>query len=292
MRPSTLLAGAAGMLAGIVTWQLLHVRPGDSKVGFSPDMNAVRPISSRKNVWIEQLTWMEVRDEIRSGARTVIVPTGGIEQNGPYVVTGKHNIILRATAEAIAQKLGKALVAPVIPYVPEGSIEPKKGHMRYPGSIGIEDATYQMLLTDVARSLRANGFQLIVFIGDSGGNQKGMKTVAASLNEAWAGGAAKALFVPEYYDWPGRQKWLAERGYREVDEGYHDELSVESIMLTVDPDSVRMKERIAAARFSINGVSLAPVETTTAVGRALTDHISEVTVDAIVKRRAKLIDDS
>ena len=46
---------------------------------------------------------MEVRDALKGGKATVIIPTGGVEQNGPYLATGKHNYVLRATAEAIAQ---------------------------------------------------------------------------------------------------------------------------------------------------------------------------------------------
>jgi len=63
---------------------------------------------------MEELTWMEVRDAIKEGKTTVIVATGGIEQNGPFVAIGKHNYVLQATTEAIALKLGNALIAPII----------------------------------------------------------------------------------------------------------------------------------------------------------------------------------
>src|SRR5947207_5200109 len=88
----------------------------------NPDPNTPRPIEAVDTVWIEELTWMEVRDALKAGKQTVIIPTGGVEQNGPYLATGKHNVVLRATAEAIARKLGDALVAPIVPFVPEGNI--------------------------------------------------------------------------------------------------------------------------------------------------------------------------
>ena len=260
-------------------------RPGASDAAMSPDPNGARPMVAADNVWIEQLTWMEVRDALRAGKATVIIPTGGVEQNGPYLVTGKHNVILRATAEATARKLGDALVAPIVPFVPEGDIDPPSGSMRYPGTITVETATYEALLRDIARSMKTHGFKTIVFIGDSGGNQQGMKDVAERLNKAWAGSGTRALFVPEYYDWPGRQKWLAARGYKEVDEGIHDELAAETIMLSVDPASVRMKERIAAGNFSVNGVALAPVAKSIKSGKALVDHIADITAKAIRERR-------
>ena len=92
-------------------------------------LDAERPIPARDSVFIEELTWMEVRDRIAGGATTAILATGGIEQNGPYVVTGKHNLVLRATTEAIARRLGDALVAPIVKLVPEGDHDPPTGQI-------------------------------------------------------------------------------------------------------------------------------------------------------------------
>src|SRR5262245_25767903 len=140
---------------------------------------------------------MEVRDALRAGKTTVIVPTGGVEQNGPYLATGKHNYILRATAEAIARKLGDALVAPVVAFVPEGDLAPPTGHMRYPGTISLTEDTYQRLLAEICACFRAHGFGHVVLVGDSGGNQKGMREVAARLNGTWAGDRTRVHFISE-----------------------------------------------------------------------------------------------
>ena len=86
-------------------------------------------------VFLEELTWTELRDLIRSGKTTIILPTGGTEQNGPHMALGKHNVRVKALAEKIARGLGNALVAPVLAYVPEGRIAPPTGHMRFPGTI-------------------------------------------------------------------------------------------------------------------------------------------------------------
>jgi creatinine amidohydrolase/Fe(II)-dependent formamide hydrolase-like protein len=226
----------------------------------NPDRNTPRPIDALDSVFIEELTWMEVRDALRAGKDTVIVATGGVEQNGPYLATGKHNIILRATTEAIARKLGNTLVAPIVAFVPEGGIDPPTGHMQYPGTISLSEATYQALLTDICSSLRAHGFRHIILIGDSGGNQKGMGAVADKLNARWKGGPTRVYFIPEYYDFPAVARWLEEQGIKQKPEGYHDDFVMTAQMLAVDPTSVRMKQRIAADRFRINGVELAPAE--------------------------------
>jgi len=41
-------------------------------------------------VFLEHLTWPEVSDALRAGKTTVIIPTGGTEQNGRQMVLGKH----------------------------------------------------------------------------------------------------------------------------------------------------------------------------------------------------------
>src|SRR6266545_1136646 len=229
-------------------------RPGSSPSAASPDPNMPRPIA-----------------------------TGGVEMNGPYLATGKHNYILRATTEAIARKLGDTLVAPIVPFVPEGDIDPPSGHMRYPGAISVTQETFKRLLTDIASSLRANGFKHIILIGDSGGNQQGMKEVAAELSAKWTDGRTKIHFIPEYYDYPGLSKWVESQGIHEVDEGNHDDYGITAQMMVLDPNTVRMKERVAKGKFSINSVNLAPASKTIAIGRKAIEFRAGVTVQAIRK---------
>jgi creatinine amidohydrolase/Fe(II)-dependent formamide hydrolase-like protein len=238
----------------------------------------------RESPWIEELTWMEVRDLVESGKTTVIVATGGVEQNGPYLATGKHNYVLRAVCPAIAAKLGNALCAPVVPFVPEGDIEPPTGMMRYPGTISLTEGTYKALLTEIARSLAQHGFEHIVLIGDSGGNQAGMKAVAEELSAKWAGGKTRIHYIPEFYDYPGTYKWADQTfGWEETIEGIHDDPTISSIMMTVDPNLVRIREREAKGKASINGISLVPVEKAVEAGRKIVDHRAEVTAAAIRK---------
>lgn len=264
-------------LSSLALCSLLLAAPDPVK----PDPDSPRPIAAVDSVFIEDLTWMEVRDALKAGKNTVIVATGGVEQNGPYLVTGKHNVILRATTEAIARKLGNALVAPIVPFVPEGDIDPPSLHMKYPGTISVSEETFERLLVDICASLRAHGFKRIVLIGDSGGNQDGMKSVAAKLNAQWKENGPRLLFVPEYYNFGDVAKWLEQQGIKETPEGYHDDFAITAMMLSVDPASVRMKQRIAAGKFRINGVDLAPAEKTAEWGRKIVDFRAETTVKVI-----------
>jgi creatinine amidohydrolase len=274
----------ACLSASIVLAGLLFAAPKPDAI--SPDPNTPRPIDALDSVWVEELTWMEVRDAMKAGKTTVIVPTGGVEQNGPYLATGKHNYVLRGTAEAIARKLGNALVAPIVAFVPEGDIDPPTIHMPYPGTISLTEETYEKLLVDICASFKQHGFARIILIGDSGGNQKGMKNVAARLNEKWAGSKTRVHFIPEYYDYPGVTKWLESQGIKQVSEGIHDDFAITTTMMVVDPTTVRMKQRIAAKKFKINGVDLEPAEKSIEWGKKVIDYRAEQTVKAIKKSLA------
>jgi creatinine amidohydrolase/Fe(II)-dependent formamide hydrolase-like protein len=250
----------------------------------SPDPGMTRPIEAVDSVFLEELTWLEVRDAMKAGKTTVIVTTGGVEQSGPYLALGKHNYVNRATCEAIARRLGDALCAPNVPFVPEGSIDPPSAHMRYPGTISLTEPTFRALLTEIASSLKAHGFRHVVLIGDSGGNQPGMRTVANELAPKWAGSGTSIHYIPEYYDYAGAAAF-AERalGWHQVDEGHHDDPVISSIMMTVDPDSVRIRQRIAANKASINGVPLVPVEKAVEAGKRIVAYRVDATVATIRK---------
>ena len=137
-------------------------------------------------VFLEELTSPELAAQIRGGSTTVIVPIGGTEQNGPHMMLGKHNVRVKALSEKVARALGNAVVAPVIAYVPEGSIDPPTGHMRYAGTITVPPDVYRKVLESAARSFRLHGFRDIVFLGDSGDYQPDNAAVAAKLNREWA----------------------------------------------------------------------------------------------------------
>lgn len=245
------------------------------------DLTTPRPIPARDSVWIEELTWMEVRDAMAAGKTTAIIAAGSTEQNGPYVPTGKHVLVLRATAESIARTLGTALVAPMIPFEPGGT-------STAPGTLQVRPETYEALVEDEAESLKANGFKHVVLIGDSGGNQRGLANVAKKLAATWAGGPATIHFIPEYYaSWEAADAAWGSLGIpKTMDEGIHDDYSVNAIIATVDPDKIRFEERKGAGKASINGQSLLPLETTVANGKKLVEIRTKLAVDAIRKALA------
>jgi len=191
------------------------------------------------SVYIEELTWMEVQDRIKAGAGIAIVPTGGTEQNGPHMITGRQDVIVHYTAGEIARKLGNALVAPVISYVPAGRIYPPEGHMQFPGTLSVSDRTFARLLEDAARSLKQNGFHLICFIGESGGSQAIQKKVADKLTDEWGPDGVKVLQVSDYYSKNGQEEWTDKKEIKTAHPKAHAGLIETSEMMAIDAGGVR-----------------------------------------------------
>lgn len=257
--------------------------PGLSEGDLSPDIAMKRTIATPNTLFIEELNWMEIRDALKEGKTTVLIPTGGVEMNGKYLASGKHNFVLRVAADSIARRLGNTLIAPIVPFVPEGKHNPPAGHMRYPGTISLTEATYEKLLKEIALSLKMHGFKTIIFIGDSGGNQWGMYVVAKELAAEWKNDNCRVLFIPEYYDNFRVAQWLKTQGIIEKDSGTHDSFQYTSQIMALNPNLVRATQRIKEGDFSINGVNLQPIAKTIEMGKKLAGYQAEVTVAAIRK---------
>jgi len=248
-------------------------------------MLLLAPAEAPDTVFLEELTWTEVRDHLAAGKTTVIVASAGNEQNGPHMVLGKHEYIVRHAAERIARELGNALVAPIVTYVPEGAVDPPSGHMRYPGTITLPNVYFMKICEYAARSLKAHGFTDIVFLGDSGGNQEGMKEVALALNAEWRGGKTRVHFVPEYYSENGFREWLQSRGETEESIGNHAGISDTSQLLAVAPQHIRKDKLAKAGGFEGSGVSGDPTKATVEYGKKGV----ELKVETAVARIRKLV---
>jgi creatinine amidohydrolase len=270
----------------------------------SPQINMARPIDAGQSLWAEELTWMEIRDLVKAGTTTIIIGTGGVEQNGPYVAGGKHNFVLQTVLPAIAKAIPGSLIAPIVKFVPEGRIEPTPGgHMAYPGTISLEPATYEALLTDICRSYKAHGFIDIVLLGDSGGNQTGMKNVADALNAKWAAEVARVHFLPEYYN---QDRWsydfLKTLGITQIDKapgrtpdarvdtrnGMHDDIYYEAQIAAVDPKLIRSEERRKAGLLNLHGVDESDVKKVIEVGHKLAEYRAGITAKAFAASRLRL----
>ena len=257
----------SGLTAAIVVAQ---TGPNSAPLRVYSNPPAVAPVDT---VFMEDMTWLEISNALKAGKSTVIVPAGGLEATGPFVVLDKHQRMLRASTDMIARKLGNALVAPVIRYVP-----PDDGNRgNYLGDFNISLEAYKSTLSDICTSLKTGGFREIILIGDHQGAQRGMREVAAELSAKWGADSARVHFVPEYYDRAAVYDFMhTTLGIAESRGGFGDNYYNTSILLAVSPESARLQQRVKAHLLTVNGVNLEPLEKTIANGRAIlqmqTDH--------------------
>lgn len=283
------LSCSASLLLAATPLLSQNAAPGQNMGGGQCSANpyncadAANPLPAPNTVWLEEMTWMDVRDAMKAGKTTAIISTGGFEPNGPWLALGKHNYVLRTNCEAIARKLGNALCAPVVAFVPEGRIDPPSGHMTTRGTISMREETFRAMLTDIVSSLKVHGFKTIILIGDSGGNQAGQRAVADSLTAIWKGDPIVA-HIQEYYDYAGVTKYMETRGLGGAkSDGLHDDPEITLNMFMTDPKSVRYEERVKAGKATINGISIADRKKNLELGRQIVEFRAMTTVDAINK---------
>ena len=225
--------------------------------------------SPPSTVFIEAMTWEEIRDQIADGKTTILIATAGTEQKGPHMVMGQHKYVMEHTTDQIARSLGNALVSPIITYVPEGSWEESRGHMRMPGTITLPEEWFRDLLVHTAKSHAAGGFTDIVFLGDSGGNQSGMSAVTDQLNEEWAGTDQRAHWIGDYYSKSSDdiRGYLRGLGYVDEQIGSHGGMVGTSQLLFVNPTHVRTELAEPLGGFEGSGVSGDPTLATAEFGQ-------------------------
>jgi creatinine amidohydrolase/Fe(II)-dependent formamide hydrolase-like protein len=263
------------------------------------------PLDTLDTVWIEEMTDPEVRAAITTGGKTVgIILTGGTESNGPHLASGKHNYVLSQTGEAIARRLGNALVAPIVTLEP-GQVSRPLNNGVGGGWPSLSQETYRAVLTDMGDSMRGMGFKTVLYLGDSGSNTGGMQQAANTLNEKYKGEPTRFYHIPEYYDYRSAQEYIqhelgipelmrlpvAPDGTKQTQsngwaDGIHEEYAIDVLMALRDPNTIRYYQRVKAGRAVINGVDLAPLYKTLENGRKILELRAKLTVAGIQKATA------
>jgi creatinine amidohydrolase/Fe(II)-dependent formamide hydrolase-like protein len=274
-RNSLIASATLVALSGAAVLAQTETQPRPLKQYANPP--AIRPVDT---VLMEEMTWLEITNAMKAGKTTVILPAGGLEATGPFITLDKHQNMLRGQTDLIARKLGNALIAPVVRYVPpdDGQRGP------YVGDFNITLDAYKSTLTDICNALKVDGFKEIILIGDHQGAQRGMKEVAEELGTKWADSSARIHFIPEYYDRRAVNEYVRTKlGITEGRGGFTDNYYNTSILMAVNPEAARLKERTEADQLTVNGVNLKPIEKTIANGKTILQMQTDQTVSAIQK---------
>jgi len=236
------------------------------------------------SVYIEDLTWTEVRDALKDGKTTAIYYAGSTEQNGPHMALGKHNVIAHAVAGRIAEELGNALVYPVLPFAPTGDPVKKTGHARFPGTVSLSDATFAAVAREVALSALGAGFKNVVLMGEHGDGQRALDRVARQLDRSWAAKGAHVYYIPDAYYGARRRvrAYLVEQG---LPEGRHAGIYDTSELMALDAGERWVRRDKLAQGSPKTGVDGDPRQSSATLGKMFLD----IKVSSAVEQIRRLV---
>ena len=297
MRTTLMAWLAMPLLAATASAQTTGGAGGAAQAARAAAANKPRTIDGINTVWLEELTQPEFRDLIKDGYTTVLIMTGGVENNDGNLSMNKHNINNKLLGEMMARKMGKTLVAPLVTLEPGNA-----GPNIQPGRAGpmLSQGTYVALLFDMGNYLRSMGFKEIYYMGDSGGNGRGMQTAADSLTKVYADSPDKVSFkhIAEYYNHTSViQPYLQNElkipegikiGASTGTSGLHEELGIDATMALADPQSIRFAQRVKAGQAEINGIKFESLKWLQELGRKVAELRVTTTINAITAYRATL----
>lgn len=140
------------------------------------------------------------------------------------------------------------------------------------------------LLEFTARSLAVHGFTDIVFIGDSGGNQRGMRDVSETLNTEWSDTPTRVHFVGDYYSNNGVNDWLISQGETQESIGSHAGIRDTSQLMFIAPQHIRDSKRVLGGGFEGSGVSGDPSRASVEYG----EKAMELKIEAALRQIKEL----
>ena len=125
---------------------------------------------------LDEATWPEVEARAAAGRATLLVPLGATEQHGPHLPLGTDSRIATALAEAAAERVPDAVVAPALPYGSSGE------HQDFAGTVSIGAAATELVLVELGRSATET-FDRVLFVNVHGGNQPPLRAAVDRLCE-------------------------------------------------------------------------------------------------------------
>jgi creatinine amidohydrolase len=158
-----------------------------------------KPVDVKDVVELELLTHSEVYEKIHDeGMTSVLIVTGGTEERGPHDVLGGHTIMAHHHAVEIAKKLGKTLVAPVLPIAV--SATGLRENTNQPGGVQMPPDVFKAVQAAEVESMAMNGFKDIFLMGDHGGGQQQIREAAEEENNKLAANGVRVYYIGDFYN--------------------------------------------------------------------------------------------
>jgi creatinine amidohydrolase len=182
-------------------------------------------------LYLDRMTWAEVKEEIQKGRDTVVVPFGSTEQHGRHMPLGTDAVLGDEIGWGLAGRLG-AFLAPTVRF---GCSE---HHLAFTGTISLGEKTFRSIVTDVVASLSVHGFRRIVLLPTHGGNFKPLAETVARIEPV------KGVRILSFTDLEGLVNAAFESsrsfGVDAAKSGAHSGEWETSLMLALRPEQVKM----------------------------------------------------
>ena len=150
---------------------------------------------------LELLTHTELTQKLQEGWTSILVAAGGTEERGPQDVLGGHTMMAHSHADMIARKLGKTLVAPVLPIAVNATgLNAAREMADQAGAIQMPADVFKQVQLAQIDSLARSGFKDIYVMGDHGGGQNEMKEAADEMDRKWSVKGTRVYYVSDFYN--------------------------------------------------------------------------------------------
>lgn len=160
---------------------------------------AQRQVNVKDIVELELMTHTELSEKMHNeGWTSVLLVTGGTEERGPQDVLGGHTIMARSHAVAIARKLGKTVVAPVLPVAVNAT--GLRENTNQPGAIQMPADVFKAVQVAEIDSMVMNGFKDIYLMGDHGGGQEQIREAAEEADRKYSPRGVHVYYIGDFYN--------------------------------------------------------------------------------------------
>lgn len=143
---------------------------------------------------LAHMTTAELRGRLGKGCPIALVYNGGVDQTGPHVALGKHIFRANAYGQAIARRLDDAILAPIIPFAPNGTPS-----VELPGEVSLRPATFVAINEDLVRSLIDGGFRRVAILADHGLGLAELKALGDRLDAEFKPRNIRIFYAGDVY---------------------------------------------------------------------------------------------
>lgn len=201
------------------------------------EIKRVEEIRLKTNDYLlEQMDWPTIKEKVENGMDTVIICTASVEQHGYHLSELTDTLIGQAVGLLVAEKLGNALLAPVIrPGLSEH-------HIPMAGSITLRPEVYRGVIEDYVTSYKKHGFKKVILFSSHGGNFNENERIVISLQKMYSDMQfSSALSLMQLM---GLMSQFEKRfGLAEGSCGHGGAMET-SVMLHIAPDQVDMNKAV------------------------------------------------